>query len=649
MLGASALLLATSAAAGQNSTTTPEAPTARPAAASPAGPIPVELFAQLPFIDSPILSPDGTRIAAKIAIHGEQRLASIPIGDSKHLTMINLGDLDLNDWFWVNNDWMVARIGTRAPVEGDSWYLRRAVALSADGTKSFVLGKDIAAQGADDVLWVAHDGSPHILLALQTSIYSNEPGFSPEIRDFDVSTGKSTRIVSSTSNVFDWYADGNGNVRLGISYDDDTRSSKLLYREKQGQSFRTVSKARGKNASLGTIPKLFLDGGKGVAFDDNDGFNGLYTYDFSTFKTGEKLFGVPGYDLGTVISDDAQARVIGVRYTDTRPRTHWFDPKLAAFQEEIDKSVGTRQAHITSWNRDFSVLIVYVGGADQPGAYYTYRPVEGVMHLLARVNEGLGPSALSPVKTIRYKARDGLEIPAVLTLPQGKPAKDLPLVLMPHGGPYVRDDESWDWWAQFMASRGYAVLQPNYRGSTGFGKDYTDKGDGQWGLGMQDDLVDAVKWAAGEGLVDPKRVCIAGASYGGYAALRAAQRDHGIYRCAISYAGVADLPAMLRYDAGFFNGGATKDYWRAQAPDLKSVSPINFPGDFSIPVLIMHGKADLRVPVKQSREMAEKLKAAGKTYRYVEQPKGDHHFTKEADRLQFLKELEAFLKQYNPA
>ena len=166
---------------------------------------------------------------------------------------------------------------------------------------------------------------------------------------------------------------------------------------------------------------------------------------------------------------------------------------------------------------------------------------------------------------------------------------------------------------------------------------------------MQDDLDDAITHLAKQGIADPKRVCIVGGSYGGYAALRAAQRDHGIYRCAVSYAGVSDMAAILRHDASFLNGSRSKDYWRSQSPDLKGASPVNFAADFSIPVLIMHGKADARVPVKQSREMVERLKAAGKTYRYVEQPEGDHHFSREADRIQFLKEMEAFLKQYNPA
>ena len=318
-------------------------------------------------------------------------------------------------------------------------------------------------------------------------------------------------------------------------------------------------------------------------------------------------------------------------------------------QAKLDAAVGNRTAQIVSWSRDFTTMIVLVGGADRPGGYYLFRTDDGVLHLLATINDALGTTAYAPVTTIRYKARDGLEISAVLTLPRGKDAKGLPLILMPHGGPFARDDEEWDWWAQFLADRGYAVLQPNYRGSSGYGDAFTKKGRGQWGLAMQDDLTDAVKWATSTGLADPKRVCIVGGSYGGYAAFRAAQRDTGVYRCAVSYAGVADMPAMLRYDGAFLNGGRSKDYLREQAPDLKAVSPIYGAAQFSMPILIMHGKKDTVVPVKQSRDMAAKLKAAGKPYRYVEQPTGDHHFTRSADRVEFLKELEAFLAANNPA
>ena len=184
---------------------------------------------------------------------------------------------------------------------------------------------------------------------------------------------------------------------------------------------------------------------------------------------------------------------------------------------------------------------------------------------------------------------------------------------MPHGGPYVRDEERWDWIAQFLADRGYAVIQPNYRGSAGYGTRFAGLGRGEWGRKMQDDLDDALAYLAREGIADPARACILGASYGGYAALRAAQRSPALYRCAISYAGVSDLNALIRYDRNFLNSRRQRQWLEAQAPDLRDVSPINHAADFSIPVLLMHGDRDVVVPVSESRRMADRLRAAGKS------------------------------------
>ena len=166
---------------------------------------------------------------------------------------------------------------------------------------------------------------------------------------------------------------------------------------------------------------------------------------------------------------------------------------------------------------------------------------------------------------------------------------------------------------------------------------------------MQDDLNDAVAHLAKEGIADPKRVCIVGGSYGGYAAMRGAQRDGGLFRCAVSFAGVSDMGALARYDRGFLDGREYKSALARKAPDFAAVSPVNFAGQFGAPILLIHGKLDLTVPVKQSREMAERLNAAGKPYRYIEQPLGDHHFSREADRLQFLQEMDSFLRTHNPA
>jgi dipeptidyl aminopeptidase/acylaminoacyl peptidase len=281
--------------------------------------------------------------------------------------------------------------------------------------------------------------------------------------------------------------------------------------------------------------------------------------------------------------------------------------------------------------------------------YYLFDAPAKKVSLLARPHELLSKGPNGAVTTILYKARDGLSIPAVLTLPPGKEAKNLPLIVLPHGGPQARDYERWDWWTLFLADRGYAVLQPNYRGSAGFGDKYLELGDGEWGLKMQDDIVDAKAWAVERGLADPDRVCVVGASYGGYVAMRAAQRDHAHFRCAVSFAGVSDLPEMLKNDRRSLFGKFMREYWEKRTGDLSAVSPIKFPQEFGMPILVVHGKKDLRVPVEQSRDLVDLLRGAGKKVVYVEQPEGDHHFSRMEDRLQFLQEMEKFLDQHNPA
>ena len=618
---------------------------------------PVEAFAELPMMVEPQLSPNGMHLAARVARNGELLLMIASIADEPNrVRTLSLGENDLNWWRWVNDDWLIAGIGSETSVQGMPWSISRVASIKRDGSKINILAKNVAAQNGDDVIWVASDGSPRILLAYQSSIYDDEAGFWPQVDEVDVTNGRMRPVVQPRRNVMSWYADATGAVRMGVGYEDTTRMAKLLYRDDGRSNFRVIDRANRRRDESMVVPMLFTaDPGKAIASDDHEGTNALYEYDLTRLELGKKIFAAPGFDIDGIERDTAGTGLAGVRYTADGPEVHWFDEGLAKIQADIDKAVGAqRRARIVSASRDHQRMIVHVGSADQPGTYYYYDTSAGVMSSLSKISQNFGPGIhLSPVRTIRYKARDGLEITAVLTLPAGRDPKNLPLILMPHGGPFARDSEEWDWWVQFLAYRGYAVLQPNYRGSSGYGTALAEKGEGQWGLAMQDDLNDAVDWAVKEGIADAKRVCIVGASYGGYAAMRGAQRDGGRYRCAISYAGVSDLSAMMRYDGRFLNHGTRKDWMKQQAPDFASVSPINFAGQLSTPILLMHGRKDRRVQVSQSREMAEKLKAAGKIagrdYIYVEQPLADHFFSRQADRLDFLQRMDAFLKEHNPA
>jgi dipeptidyl aminopeptidase/acylaminoacyl peptidase len=268
---------------------------------------------------------------------------------------------------------------------------------------------------------------------------------------------------------------------------------------------------------------------------------------------------------------------------------------------------------------------------------------------VGEVYEGLG--APLEVKRIDYAAADGLKIPAYLTLPRGKEPKNLPLIVFPHGGPRARDTAQFDWWAQAMASQGYLVLQPNFRGSS-LTMSHVSAGFGEWGRKMQTDLSDGVRHLVKQGMADPQRVCIVGASYGGYAALAGVTLDPGIYRCAVSVAGISDLKHMLQQSD---SDTSERRFWNRYMgvtgpsdPLLQQISPIKHIDSINVPVLLIHGKDDTVVTFDQSRDMYDAMKHARKDVEMVTLKNEDHWLSRGETRLQMLQASVAFLRAHNP-
>jgi dipeptidyl aminopeptidase/acylaminoacyl peptidase len=257
---------------------------------------------------------------------------------------------------------------------------------------------------------------------------------------------------------------------------------------------------------------------------------------------------------------------------------------------------------------------------------------------------------LGEVKEISYKARDGASIPGYLTMPAAKSSGAIPLVVLPHGGPQERDYLEFNWLTQFIASRGYAVLQPQFRGSTGFGDAFREAGYRQWGGLMQDDVTDGVRFLIEQGIADPHRICIVGASYGGYAALAGAAFTPELYSCAVSISGVSDLPALLREEVPIYEGTISNSMseWKMRIggpndSNLAAKSPINSVKAIKVPILIVYGTADSVVPNAQSEKMVAALKAAGKSVSVAILAGEDHWLSRTETRVQVLKELDAFL------
>ncbi|HEX6376481.1 MAG TPA: prolyl oligopeptidase family serine peptidase [Allosphingosinicella sp.] len=637
--------------------------------AAPAQPqsgiVPLEVFAQFPAIQEPDISPGGKAIAAKIRFEGGQALAVLPIGAGGRPEIIakdgsfdEEGDFVMRGWRWIDDDNLVIVLTSRQNYMGYFWFDgSRAIAYNRTTRKVIPLAWRGARFDAGRILWMSREGRPMILIERTPDSSSYERLFLPEVVKVDVITGKVVDVVQRTSpSISSWYADGNGVVRLGTGYDGGTGKLTAMYRRTAKSNLDTIYSGRPDRFEGVPLPEIFLnEPDKALATSRKGGYRAVYELDLKTMEVGRKVFGVDGYDVSSVSGGPTQDRLEAVRVVEHRPKVYYFEPRLKEIQEGLEETFGKGNVYIESTDRAREMIVARIAAPGTPGAYYVYDTRTGGLSRLGWINNAIADRKLNPVKTIRYRASDGKEIEAVLTMPRHRAGqKNLPLIVLPHGGPWSRDDEDWEYvpWAQPLAELGYVVVQPNFRGSSGYGTQWEKASDGNWGERMQDDLNDAVAHLAGQGIVDAKRVCMMGWSYGGYAASRAAQRDGAKYRCAISGAGVHHLPDMVAYDKDYLGSYMAKAALGA-AGHLRAVSPGLHAEKYSTPILIVHGAKDRRVPVTQSRDLARRLKEAGKVegrdFVYVEIPRETHNLLLESSRLRVLQEVKKFLDRYNPA
>ncbi|MBO9715188.1 S9 family peptidase [Sphingomonas sp.] len=586
---------------------------------------------------TPALSPDGRRVAL-IAPHPDG--SRLMLADADHpatMRPIALAHGQDAEWVrWAGDAKLLLGVhvpGTAAP--------RLLLVDPATGSRTLLGGKEAL---GDDVIHLDPKGRFALL-----SVPGAHDG-PPAVWRVDLASGSAARVVAPRKGVREWVADSAGVVRAGI--ESEGRHRWLLYRAADGEDFRRAARSGASNERDvdAIVPVAGSSLGYAIAAAP-DGRYALFRYDLATDRLGELVYANKSVDLdGFQVS--AEGVPLGVGYTDDRERSLWFDAGLRAVQAKLDAERPESINRIVSISADRQRLLVWRTAPDQPGSYWLYDTASGTAHALADAYPLLAGKRFSATRSVSYKARDGLAIPAYLTLPAGRAAKDLPLIVMVHGGPYARDDWSYDPWVQYLAGKGYAVLQPNYRGSTGFGREFEDAGDGQWGRGMQDDADDGARWLAQQGVADGKRICIMGASYGGYAAMWAAAHDTHVYRCAISFAGISDIDAQLRFDAPTFPSRAELKGWRARiqgkARSLQSLSPLHFAADVRMPLMIAHGTEDGTVPVTQSIAMHDALQKLGRAHDFVLYPGEDHGLDGPANAADFLDRVGAFLDRFNP-
>jgi dipeptidyl aminopeptidase/acylaminoacyl peptidase len=614
---------------------------------APQGPIPVTAFAQLPLMSNLVLAPDGRRIAATVYRDGRERIAVFAVGGTSAPTIIDAGeDNDVRGFQWAGNDRLLIRILTVARDRGLDISVTRVIVydLVAQSALPIRVGHGVI---GDDIIFIDPDGR-YILLSSSPDVFT-----SPGVYRVDLATGTGETVQPRHIGVWNWFADAAGVVRAGVDYDESLL--RIYYRATAESELHLIetSPVRRDDGVIDGI-RFLEDTSRGVIISNAEtGRFAVYEYDFATEARGATLFEHPEVDATAIIPGE-NGGIDGVLYEDDQPRVQWLNPEMGRLQHVIDRALPNKRNVILGRSTDNSRVLVWSGAADDPGTYYVYQPASRRIDAFAAAQEQLLESRLAPVRSIAYRSRDGLTIHGYLALPPGRPERGLPLIVMPHGGPFARDSWQFNAQVQFLASRGYAVLQPNFRGSTGYGRDFVARGFGQWGSGMIDDLDDGVAWLANQGIIDPDRICIMGGSYGGYAALWGAIRGATRYRCAISFAGVTDIRRLLRYDARSLIPTRYIRDWRRRVEgeersDLDAISPLRQANRMHVPVLIAHGEKDWRVPVSHSRDMVRALSQSGAVVESVFYPEAGHGFSRPEDALDFLRRVEAFLARHNPA
>ena len=647
----------------------PGRPSIPPASAQSPADIPVKVFAQLPRISELTFSPDGKYFAMIRPINGLRHLVIQPSnGKGDPVVIPPRDELEIWRYHWASNERLLVIVSFEGWRRGIPTFETRLIGINRDGSNAKYLveparssnrssgkgsnlrrggirrGGEIA-QLQHDIVDYLPDDPDHILLSVDADRDNSD-----ELRRINIHTGRFTQLYKRFFGIQSWMTDRQGEVRFASGV--DARGAKGITRTK-----KRVHYYRPADGDFADFRKteIYQQGYRPVSFAENPdhlymsgtgqyGTRSFIKYDLREKKVIETLFDHESYDAYYRLYDPIDDRLIGIRFIDERPKAAIFDPTWAKRYRTINRALAGTNNRIVSSNSARTLHLILSSSDQEPGIYYAYdEKAKKIDPLMVRY-AGIEPDQMAPMKMISYESRDGLAISAVLTLPLGSDGTNLPTVVMPHGGPNRRDWISFDYWVQFLASRGYAVLQPNFRGSYGFGQAFKEAGYEQWGLKMQDDVTDGTRWLIDQGIADPKRICIVGGSYGGYAALMGVVKEPDLYACAISLNGVTNIPRLMALANNFIGGALGTEYINQKG--RKEVSPEFHAKSILAPVLLIAAKDDRNVDYKQSKGMASALKRAKKKYKYVEMKSGDHSLTTEKSRERFLSEMEAFLAEH---
>lgn len=631
------------------------------AGAAHAAPPPATAFGRVPAVVDTAISPDGRRVAL-LGGTSEQRYVSIATIDDPNMPALALGDAEAVGLSWAGNDHVLARMAYwRSEGPRLAYRFERNVSINTQGQAvSRLLESDAFSQYlvTQPVLGVVAGPPASVYVLGLTPIEANSgmdtrikrkgtEGWAYALMKVDPATGKGVRVEKGDSDTIRWELNPAGEAKVRLDVDELTHKFEVYARSGarawtqiwQGGDYESRRQYLGYSAPEdaiylakdGRIVRKALAGG------------------------GEQPVGQPLNGVSPkMLWDPHRVAPVAIVGGTEKPVYEWLDADLGATHAALAKAFKGKDVALTDWSADRTRFLVRVSSPASPGARYLFDKTRKELSPLGEEYPELKDAALGQTSWITYKARDGLEIPAYLTLPPGLAAGAKPaLIVLPHGGPTARDHFDFDYIAQFLATRGYAVLQPQFRGSWGFGAAFENAGAGEWGGKMQTDLLDGIAAVADK--ADASKVCVVGASFGGYAALAGATMHPDAYKCAASIAGVADLGLLLEQlwrTSGDDSAGIGELRAMLGAADkgkLNATSPALLVSKATAPILLIHGDQDTIVAPQQSQVMANALKAAGKPVEYIVLAGENHYMTRSATRTQMLQALETFLAKQLPA
>ncbi len=629
---------------------------ATPALAKP----PLEAFGDVPTVRSVELSPDGKHAAFLNRFDGEDYLVVYNFETKTRKALGRVTDLRARDVRFAGNDYVILLASHRKRLSNFRGEWEESTAFSTNiesGKIRQLLSRTRtlfpAQTGLGRVVAYDDDGENIYMPAFIGSASSN-PSYDILKVSLDTGRGQNRGGIPGQTNTIDWILDSKGNVLAREDFSEKQGLHEI--RVYDGNKSRPIYSEEASLPTTGLIG-VSSDHKNLMLVDTIDSeFRSLYQMSIIDGAITGPLMQREDADVAEVITDNNRV-VLGVRYSGMRPTYEMFDPELTTAIANVQAMMPNASVWLDSWTNDWSKVLFFVSGGYSPERYLLFDRENNTLTNVANARSGITDADVGEVMTIEYKARDGLKIPSILTWPASiaeEDRKNLPLVVLPHGGPEAYDSVQFSWLAQFLANEGYLVLQPNFRGSAGFGAFFRYAGHGEWGRKMQDDINDGTAALIDMGWARAETSCIVGWSYGGYAALAAGGLSPDTYKCIASIAGVSDLRRMLTHERSTHGSKSrTYTYWKALIGDpdtdrdaIDAVSPYLLAANFTASVLLIHGTEDTVVPSRQSEKMEDALREAKKEVRYVKIRGDDHSLVENESRRTALTELGTFLAQH---